>query len=257
MPQAAVGRPLAYAGLPGPRHGGVPARPPDPGRRPGETGTPPVRDTTTATATGTGTGTGTGTQDGAGAPGALGAPRALHLPGMSGAPTRHPIRVRAGHTGLGARTAAARVPVPGRRPAAGRARRRGRGLAVAAAPSAAVGTLLAVLLTLLPSWPQAGARVAPGGPLPAHSSTAVPRPDSGYHPDDGCTATCGAQARPRHDQLVERPAPPEHHATVARHPGSATRAVHGRGSAAPVPVPVSPGRSAHDRGRAPPAPSGT
>ncbi|MFJ8544762.1 hypothetical protein ACIRFH_22555 [Streptomyces sp. NPDC093586] len=120
-----------------------------------------------------------------------------------------------------------------------------------------VTALLAVLLTLVPAWPAPGARVAPGGPLPAHSVTAVPRPDTGFHSDDDCPGTCAAQARPRHDHLGERPSAPDHLAVTARGAGAVPAAPGRRAPAPPGSPPVSPGRASHDRGRAPPAPSGT
>ncbi|WP_107482078.1 hypothetical protein, partial [Streptomyces sp. JHA26] len=117
--------------------------------------------------------------------------------------------------------------------------------------------LLAVLLVLLPARPAPGARVAPEGPLPAHSVTAVPRPDAGLHADDGCPGTCAAQARPRHDHLGERPSAPDHLAVTAHGAGAVPSARGRRSPATPGSPSVSPGRAHHDRGRAPPAPSGT
>ncbi|MET9773667.1 hypothetical protein ABZ023_05270 [Streptomyces sp. NPDC006367] len=117
--------------------------------------------------------------------------------------------------------------------------------------------MLAVLLTLLPAWPAPGARVAAGGPLPVHSATAVPHPDTGFHGEDGCPSACAAQARSRHDHLGERPAPPEHHVTTGHGAGVVPAARGGRTTMASRPLSVSPGRTSHDRGRAPPAPSGT
>ncbi|MET8569986.1 hypothetical protein [Streptomyces sp. NPDC004783] len=122
--------------------------------------------------------------------------------------------------------------------------------------AAAVLTLLAVVMALLPAWPAPGVRVA-GGALPVHSATAVPRPGTGYHDEDGCPGTCAAQARPRHDHLGERPAAPDHQATTAQGTGTTPVADGRRTSTASVPVSVSPGRTSHDRGRAPPALSGT
>ncbi|AQS71870.1 hypothetical protein B1H29_07580 [Streptomyces pactum] len=115
--------------------------------------------------------------------------------------------------------------------------------------------MLAVLLVLVPAWPVAGAGTTVPGPVPAPAATAVPHPDAGYHADDNCATGCAAQVRPRHDHLAERPAPPDRLATVTRAAGTAP-AAHRRTSAAPRPVPVSPGRASHDRGRAPPVSSG-
>ncbi|MER7189608.1 hypothetical protein [Streptomyces flaveolus] len=117
--------------------------------------------------------------------------------------------------------------------------------------AAALTVLLAVLLALVPAWP------APGGPLPVHSVTAVPRPDSGFHADDGCPSTCATQARPRHDHLGERPSPPDRLA-VSAHGTDVVPAAHERRTpTTPGSPSVSPGRTGHDRGRAPPAPPGT
>ncbi|WP_225647676.1 hypothetical protein, partial [Streptomyces solaniscabiei] len=123
--------------------------------------------------------------------------------------------------------------------------------------AAALVGLLAVLLALVPAWPAPGARVAPGGPLPVHSVTAVPRPDSGFHADDGCPSSCATQARPRHDHLGERPSAPDHVAVTAHGTGVAPAAHERRTPTPPGSPSVSPGRTGHDRGRAPPAPSGT
>ncbi|WP_189232109.1 hypothetical protein [Streptomyces flaveolus] len=123
--------------------------------------------------------------------------------------------------------------------------------------AAALTVLLAVLLALVPAWPAPGARVAPGGPLPGHSVTALPRPDSGFHADDGCPSTCATQARPRHDHLGERPSAPDHLAVTAHRTGVAPAAHERRTPTPPGSPSVSPGRTGHDRGRAPPAPPGT
>ncbi|MEU6099279.1 hypothetical protein [Streptomyces flaveolus] len=117
--------------------------------------------------------------------------------------------------------------------------------------------LLAVLPALVPAWPAPGARVAPGGPLPGHSVTAVPRPDTGFHADDGCPSTCATQARPRHDHLGERPSAPDHLAVTAHGTGIVPAAHERRTPKGPGSPSVSPGRTGHDRGRAPPAPPGT
>ncbi|MDN3256508.1 hypothetical protein [Streptomyces sp. MA25(2023)] len=120
--------------------------------------------------------------------------------------------------------------------------------------AATLTALLAVLLTLVPAGPAAGAGLALPEAVPA--ATTVPRPDTGFHADDGCATTCATQVRARHDHLGERPAPPDRLATPTRLTGLAP-AAHRRATAAPGSVPVSPGRTSHDRGRAPPASSGT
>ncbi|MFG3154806.1 hypothetical protein ACGF7W_22465 [Streptomyces sp. NPDC048219] len=121
----------------------------------------------------------------------------------------------------------------------------------------AVTVLLAVLLALVPAWPAPGARVAPGGPLPGHSVTAVPRPDAGFHADDGCPSPCATHARPRLDPLGER-APAPGHLAVTAHGTGVVPAAHGRHDPTTRRTPpVSPGRTGHDHGRAPPAPPGT
>ncbi|WP_217251493.1 hypothetical protein [Streptomyces sp. AC602_WCS936] len=120
--------------------------------------------------------------------------------------------------------------------------------------AATLTALLAVLLTLVPAGPLAGAGLALPGMAPA--ATTVPHPDTGFHADDGCTASCATQARARHDHLGERPAPPDRLATATR-PTRAAPAAHRRTTAPSGAVPVSPGRTSHDRGRAPPASSGT
>ncbi|MFE1033350.1 hypothetical protein ACFW40_15760 [Streptomyces sp. NPDC058807] len=120
--------------------------------------------------------------------------------------------------------------------------------------AATLTALLAVLLTLAPAGPLAGAGLALPGTVP--SATTVPRPDTGFHADDGCATTCATQARARHDHLGERPAPLDRLATATR-PTGAAPAAHRRATAPSGSVPVSPGRTSHDRGRAPPASSGT
>ncbi|MEV7791038.1 hypothetical protein AB0O68_03555 [Streptomyces sp. NPDC087512] len=156
--------------------------------------------------------------------------------------------------------ASARPRTPARRPPASPGGESRRPRAVPRTDSrplaAAVLTLLAVVMALLPAWPAPGVRVA-GGALPVHSATAVPHPGTGYHDEDGCPGTCAAQARPRHDHLGERPAAPDHQATTAQGTGTTPVADGRRTSTASVPVSVSPGRTSHDRGRAPPALSGT
>ncbi|MEU3661054.1 hypothetical protein AB0E77_15060 [Streptomyces sp. NPDC032940] len=120
----------------------------------------------------------------------------------------------------------------------------------------AVTVLLAVLLALVPAWPVPGAGVVSGA-LPVHSATAVPRPDTGLHADDGCPGTCATQARSRHEHLGERPPAPDQLVVTAAGTG-VVPAAHGRRAATTRGSPsVSPGRTGHDRGRAPPAPSGT
>ncbi|GJF24293.1 MULTISPECIES: hypothetical protein [Streptomyces] len=121
----------------------------------------------------------------------------------------------------------------------------------------ALTVLLAVLLALVPAWPAPGARVAPGGPLPVHSVTAVPRPDNGFHADDGCPSACATQTRLRHDHLGERPSAPDHLAVTAHGTGVVPAAHERRTPTTPGSPSVSPGRTGHDRGRAPPAPPGT
>ncbi|WP_399891307.1 hypothetical protein ACGH7X_31170 [Streptomyces sp. BBFR51] len=117
--------------------------------------------------------------------------------------------------------------------------------------------LLAVLLPLVPAWPAAGAHVGPSGPLAAATATAVPHPAFDQYADDGCTPVCAAQPRARHDQPAERPTAPDQHAATAPHAPGATPGARTRTSAAPGPLPVSPGRASHDNGRAPPVSSGT
>ncbi|MFD5304681.1 MULTISPECIES: hypothetical protein [Streptomyces] len=120
--------------------------------------------------------------------------------------------------------------------------------------AATLTVLLAVLLTLVPAGPVAGPRLAlPGAPAAA---TTVPRPDTGFHADDGCASPCATQARPRHDHLAERPAPSDRLATATRSPRTVP-VTHRRTTAPSGAAPVSPGRTSHDRGRAPPASSGT
>ncbi len=116
--------------------------------------------------------------------------------------------------------------------------------------------LLTVLLPLVPAWPAAGAQVGPGGPLVAAAATAVPHPALDLHADDGCTPVCAAQPRARHDQPGERPAAPDQPAATAAHAAGAAPGARAHTSAAPGPVPVSPGRTRHDSGRAPPVSSG-
>ncbi|MEJ1197310.1 MULTISPECIES: hypothetical protein [unclassified Streptomyces] len=144
----------------------------------------------------------------------------------------------------------ARRTAPARRSATATATAPGHRLA------ATLIALLAVVLTLVPAWPAAGAGIAVPGPAPVPAAATVPHPDSGHHADDGCATTCAAQARARHDHLGERPAPPDRLGTTTRAPGTAPAAL-GRTPAVPGPVPVSPGRTSHDRGRAPPVSSGT
>ncbi|MFC8867198.1 hypothetical protein ACFUAC_06005 [Streptomyces sp. NPDC057148] len=120
--------------------------------------------------------------------------------------------------------------------------------------AATLTALLAVLLTLVPAGPLAGAGLALPGTVPA--ATTVPHPDTGFHADDGCTTSCATQARARHDHLGERTAPPDRLATATRPTGVAP-AAHRRTTAPSGSVSVSPGRTSHDRGRAPPASSGT
>ncbi|MFJ6074248.1 hypothetical protein ACIQFU_26025 [Streptomyces sp. NPDC093065] len=117
--------------------------------------------------------------------------------------------------------------------------------------------LLTVLLPLVPAWPAAGAQVGPSGPLAAAAATAVPHPALDLHADDGCTPVCAAQPRARHDLPAERPTAPDHHAAATALRAGASPGAHARTSAAPGPVPVSPGRTSHDSGRAPPVSSGT
>ncbi|GAA2566086.1 MULTISPECIES: hypothetical protein [Streptomyces] len=117
-------------------------------------------------------------------------------------------------------------------------------------------TLLAVLLPLVPAWPAAGAHVGPSGPLAAATATSVPHPALGLHADDGCTPVCAAQPRARHDLLGERPTAPDQHAATGAHGAGPAPGARPRTSAAPGPVPVSPGRASHDSGRAPPVSSG-
>ncbi|GAA2240116.1 hypothetical protein GCM10010145_02140 [Streptomyces ruber] len=120
--------------------------------------------------------------------------------------------------------------------------------------AAAFTTLLAVLLTLVPT---AGPHTVTAGPLPAAAATAPaahPLGDTDRHADDA-----GATAQPRavrHDHLGERPSPADHHATTASH-GPAVPAAGARTPPPDALPAVSPGRTAHDRGRAPPAPPGT
>ncbi|MFD8273606.1 hypothetical protein [Streptomyces flaveolus] len=121
----------------------------------------------------------------------------------------------------------------------------------------ALTVLLAVLLALVPAWPAPGVRVAPGGPLPVHSVTAVPRPDNGFHADDGCPSACATQTRLRHDHLGERPSAPDHLAVTAHGTGVVPAAHERRTPTTPGSPSVSPGRTGHDRGRAPPPPPGT
>ncbi|MGW7276898.1 hypothetical protein ACWGIV_01040 [Streptomyces sp. NPDC054844] len=122
--------------------------------------------------------------------------------------------------------------------------------------AATLTALLAVVLTLVPAWPAAGAGIAVPGPAPVPAAATVPHPDGGHHADDGCATTCAAQARARHDHLGDRPAPPDRLGTTTRASGTAPAALR-RAPAVPDPVPVSPGRASHDRGRAPPVSSGT
>ncbi|MFF3935020.1 hypothetical protein [Streptomyces phaeofaciens] len=93
-------------------------------------------------------------------------------------------------------------------------------------------------------------------PDPAAAAAYTPGPDSGPHAEAPCATGCAAPAtRARHDHGVERPAPPDHHATPAQ--GTAVPLVGVRTWARPVPPPAVPGRTPYDRGRAPPAPTGT
>ncbi|WP_432084254.1 hypothetical protein [Streptomyces sp. WAC 04229] len=112
--------------------------------------------------------------------------------------------------------------------------------------------LLSVLLPLAPAWPGVGVHAGPGAPLAAAAATAVPHPVPDLHADDGCTPACAAQARARHDQPVEGPTAPDHHATTTAHGAGTVPGAHPRTAAAPGPVRVSPGRTSHDSGRAPP-----